>query len=286
MTRARSPLARAVPLALALSAATAGLTLSGCAAVGELAKSAFQRPTLTLTQASVAAVDFDGATLAFDYRVDNPNAFGLRLGRLQYWLELERREVVRGEAPGGLTLPASGSAPVRFTARLPFSAVPRLLELVRSRAPIHYTVGGVLGVDTPIGIVDLPLSHAGQVDLPEPPAFSVASVAVRMGSLTELEVAVSVDVANPNPFPLPGGELTYAVAVGGQVVASAESGEVIEVPARGRGRMVVPVRLSLLGAGMAAATAARSGGTEIRLSGEARIGALSAPFDVRGRTGR
>lgn len=286
MTRAHRRLARPAPVAVALALAAPLLALSGCAAVGELARSAFQKPTLTLKQASVAAIDFDGATLAFDYQVDNPNAFGLRLGRLQYWLELERREVVRGEAPGGVTLPASGSAPVRFTARLPFAAVPRLLELARSGAPVRYTVGGVLGVDTPIGIVDLPLSHAGQVDLPQPPAFSVGSVAVRMASLTEVEVAVAVDVANPNPFPLPGGELTYAVAVGGQVVASAEAGEVIAVPARGRGRMVVPVRLSLLGAGMAAATAARSGGAEIRLSGQARIGALSAPFDVRGRTGR
>lgn len=270
----------AAPAALALALAAPLLSLSGCAAVGELAKSAFKRPTLTLRQVSIAAIDFDGATLAFDYQVENPNGFGLTLGRLQYWLELEQRVVTRGEAPGGLSLPASGAAPVRFTARLPFAEVPRIVELVRSREPVHYKVGGVVGVDTPIGIVDLPLSHAGTVDLPRVPEFKVDSVAVRMSSLTELEVALTLDVANANPFPLPGGELQYAVAVGGAVVASAEAGEVAKVPAKGHGKLVIPVRLSLLGAGRAAASAVR-GGSEVRLSGQARFGAISTPFDVR-----
>jgi LEA14-like dessication related protein len=288
MTRAAvARLARPATLAaLVLALAPLLLSLSGCAAVGELAKSAFKKPTLRLEQVSVAAIDFDGATLAFDYQVENPNGFGLNVARLQYWLELEQRVVTRGEAPGGIRLPASGAAPVRFTTRLPFAEVPRLLELVRSRAPVHYKVGGLVGVDTPIGNVDLPLSHAGTVDLPRVPEFKVASVAVRMSSLTEVEVALAIDVANPNAFPLPGGELQYAVAVGGQVVASAEGGEVIAVPASGRGRMVIPVRLSLLGAGMAAATAVRGGGSEVRLSGQATIGALTTPFDVRARTGR
>ncbi len=145
------------------------LALSGCAAVGELAKSAFKKPTLTFKQVSVTAVDFEGATLAFDYVVENPNGFGLRLGRLQYWLELEQRVVTRGEVPGGVALPASGTAPVRFTARLPFKEVPRLVELVQRTEPVHYTAGGVVGVDTPIGTVDLPISHAGTVDLPRLP---------------------------------------------------------------------------------------------------------------------
>lgn len=276
MTRAR--LARSAALALALAPPL--LALPGCAAMGELAKSAFKKPTLTLKQVSVASIDFDGATLAFDYQVENPNGFGLKVGKLQYWLELERRVVTRGEAPGGLALPASGTAPVRFTARLPFAEVPRLLELTRSAAPVHYTVGGVVGVDTPLGLVDLPISHAGTVDLPRVPEFKVASVSVRMSSLTELVVDLTVDVANANPFPLPGGELQYAVAVGGEVVASAEAGQVIAVPARGHGKLSIPVRLSLLGAGRAAASAVR-GGAEVRLSGQAKVGAISTPFDVR-----
>jgi LEA14-like dessication related protein len=278
MTRARLATALLLPLVAALA--------GGCAAVGELARSAFRRPTLTLVQVSVASLDFDGATLALDYRVENPNGFGLQVGRLQYWLQLEGRMVTRGEVPGGLKVPAAGAAPVRFTVRLPFAEVPRLVELVRAAEPVRYTVGGVVGVDTPVGIVDLPISHTGSVDLPRVPDFRVASVAVRMASLTEVEVAVKLDVANPNPFPLPGGELEYAVALGGEVVAATEAGEVIEVPANGRGTMVIPVRLSLLGAGRAAASATRGGATEVRLSGRARIGALSAPFDVRGKSGR
>ena len=72
--------ARTLALAVLLSAP---LLLAGCAAVGELAKAAFQKPTMTFQAVEVQAIDFDGATLAFDFRLRNPNAFGLKLAEVK-----------------------------------------------------------------------------------------------------------------------------------------------------------------------------------------------------------
>jgi len=284
VTRRYAALRLAPALALAV-VALLGLS-SGCASLGKLAQSAFQKPSLSLRQVSVAGLDFEGATLAFDYVVKNPNGFGLSLGRLDYWLKLDEREVTRGNAPGGVNLPANGTAPVRFTARLPFAQVPRLVELVRSARPVAYSVGGVVGVDTPIGLISLPLSHSGTVDLPQLPAFRLNGVSVRMASLTDVELDFDVGVTNPNPFPFPDSELKYAVAVGGEVVATADGEELTGVAGKANGRIRIPVRLSLLGAGRAAAAAVRGGGAPVRLKGEAKLGALPVPLDLSGRAGQ
>jgi len=272
------------PRRLALAALAAiPLLLGGCASMGELAKAAVQPPTLTFRSAEVTALDFDGATLAFDFRLQNPNPFGLSLAGVQYWLQLEQRVVVRGAVPGGVKIPASGEVPVRFSARLPFNEVPRLLELVSRGGKVAYTVGGEVAVETPVGVLTIPASHAGHVDLPTLPAIRLAGATVRLASLTEVDLAVTLVVDNRNPFPLPEGELKFAVSLGGEVVATVDGEALAEVPAQREARVVVPVRLSLLNAGRALSTAVRGGSADLRLSGEARIGALPVPLDLVGK---
>jgi len=277
---------RGTPAAvLGLAAASLGLAvMPGCAAVNQLARSAVQQPVLTFQKAEVQSLDFEGATLALEYRLDNPNSFGLSLARVQYWLQLDGRVVTRGEVAGGLKIPAAGAAPVTFATRLPWAEVPRLLELVQRHGPVAYQVGGLVAVDTPVGVIELPASHAGTVDLPELPAFRIATVGVRLASLSELEVDVGLVIKNPNPFPLPEGSFSYALAADGEVVASSALTGLAAVPPGGEARVQVPVKLSLLGAGRAA-LALRGGGAEVRLTGEAKVGALPIPLDLshRGR---
>jgi len=276
---------RALTLAAALAATP--LLLGGCASMGELARSAVQPPRMTFRSAEVTALDFDGATLAFDFRLENGNPFGLTLAGVNYWLQLEERVVVRGKVPGGLKIPASGEAPVRFTARLPFAEVPRILELAARGGQVDYRVGGQVDVETPIGVLQVPASHAGHVDLPVLPGFRLAGARVRLASLTEVEVELTILVDNRNPFPMPEGELGFALSLGGEVVATVDGEALSEVPARQEGRVVIPVRLSLLGAGRALSPVVRGGSADLRVGGSAKLGALPVPFELVGKaTGR
>ena len=276
----RRPVTR--PLVL-VALVAAPLLLAGCAAVGQLARSAFQKPTLTFKAVTVESLDFDGATLALDFTLRNPNGFGLRLASVQTWLQLDGRVVTRGQVPGGLTIPAAGEAPLRFTARLPFAEVPHLLELVGRGGQVAYTVGGLVAVNTPVGVVELPAQHAGHVDLPRLPAFRLGGAKVRLASLTEVELELTILVANQNPFPLPEGELRYALALGGEVVATTDGEALDGVAARSEGRITIPVRLSLLGAGRALSAVVRGGSAEVKLTGEAKLGAMPVPLNLVGK---
>jgi LEA14-like dessication related protein len=272
------------PRRLLLVALLVAPLLSGCAFLGALLGGTLKKPTLAFRAVTVEVIDFDGATLAFDYRLTNPNGFGLTLTRVEYWLGLDGHEAVRGQVEGGLTIPASGEAPVRFTARLPFAEVPRLLELLQRGGSVAYTLGGRVGLSTPLGAIELPVEHAGRVDLPGLPHFRLAGVGVRLSSLADLELDVRLAVHNPNPFPLPATSLRYTLTVGGEVVVSGATAAVHPVAARADGELVIPVKVSLLGVGHAAA-AVRGGGAEVKLSGEVKLGPVRLPLELGGRLG-
>jgi len=66
-------------------------------------------------------------------------------------------------------------------------------------------------------------------------------------------------------------------------VATVEGEALAAVPAHQEARVVIPVRLSLLGAGRALSTVVRGGSADLRLSGQAKVGALPLPLDLSGK---
>ncbi|HEX8907729.1 MAG TPA: LEA type 2 family protein, partial [Anaeromyxobacteraceae bacterium] len=170
-----------------LLAALALLALSGCAALNRIAASAFEKPRLTFRTATLQQLDLEGATLGFEFDLENPNSFGLSVARLGYGVELEGTRVATGEMPGGLQIPAAGRTPVTFPVRIRYRDVPGIVSLLgKQRDAIGYRLSGTVGVKTPVGVVDLPMSHAATLPLPRLPAFALDGLAIRSVSLSQV----------------------------------------------------------------------------------------------------
>lgn len=260
------------------------LVVAGCAAVRDLAAAAFEKPKLTFQSVSVESFDLEGATLAFQYRLENPNRVGLNLAKLGYALDVEGTRVVDGQLNQGLRIPAAGTVPVTLPVHVKFKDVPGFVRLVTQRDAVKYTLSGNAGVSTPIGVVDLPLSHTATLALPRLPGFSLETVAIRSASLTDLALDVRLAVQNPNPFPVPAGQLAYGLSVGGTRIASADGAALGAVPAGGRAVVSLPVKLSLLGAGRAVYQLVQGNGpVPVALSGKATIAGIQIPLDLAGR---
>src|SRR6266545_755012 len=236
------------------------LLLAACAGIQDLARSAVKTPKLTFRSASVQALNLDGATVAFTWDLENPNGFGVDLARVGWSVEVEGKRVAAGDLPGGLKIVANGTVPVTFPVRVRFQDVPGIVALLGSgKDVLHYKLGGTIGVGTPIGILDLPLSHEDQLRLPSLPRFALDGVSIRSVGFTEIALDVRVRVRNPNAFPLPVGQLEYALAIGGAPVARADA------------------------AGRAAADLARGGEVQVDLTGKASLAGIPIPLELKGR---
>lgn len=267
-----------------LLAALALLALSGCAALNRIAASAFEKPRLTFRTATLQQLDLEGATLGFEFDLENPNSFGLSVARLGYGVELEGTRVATGEMPGGLQIPAAGRTPVTFPVRIRYRDVPGIVSLLgKQRDAIGYRLSGTVGVKTPVGVVDLPMSHAATLPLPRLPAFALDGLAIRSVSLSQVALDLKLRVRNPNAFPIPAGKLDYALALAGASVARGDDRALGAVPGAGSAVVSIPVQVNLMEAGRAASELVRGAPVDVNLKGTADVGGLPIPLDLGGR---
>src|SRR6266508_2379810 len=215
------------------------LLLAACAGIQDLARSAVKTPKLTFRSASVQALNLDGATVAFTWDLENPNGFGVDLARVGWSVEVEGKRVAAGDLPGGLKIVANGTVPVTFPVRVRFQDVPGIVALLGSGTDVlHSKLGGTIGVG------------------------------IRSVGFTEIALDVRVRVRNPNAFPLPVGQLEYALAIGGAPVARADAAELAAVPGGTSAVVAIPVRFDVMSAGRAAADLVRGGEVQVDLTGK------------------
>jgi LEA14-like dessication related protein len=268
---------RKIALALPL------LLLAGCAGLSELAASAVQKPKLTFRSASVQSLDLEGATVDFTWDLENPNGFGVDLAHVAWSADVEGKRIASGELPGGLKIKANAVSPVTFPVRVRFQDVPGIVSLLGSgKDAVQYKLAGTLGVRTPIGVLDLPLSHEGHVKLPTTPQFAVEGVAIRSIGFSEIALDVKLRVRNPNAFPLPLGSLDAALTIAGARVARTDGISVASVPGGTSAVVAIPVRLEVASAGHAAAELARGGEVHVELGGKANLAGIPFPLDLKG----
>ena len=263
-----------------LLAAALALTLSGCAFFQRIAQGGFEPPRLSYQSWSADQLDLEGVTIALHYQLENPNQIGLDLRRLVYKLEVEGTQVGEGELPAGIQVPPRGSAAIAIPVRLRWRDIPRLTEVLLSRAEVGYRITGSVGVGSALGILDLPFDHQDRVAIPRPPSFQIESISVRNASLSDLAVDVRLRIENGNSFPLPVGALTYGLRVGEHDLLAGGSHPLAAVPPGGHAVISIPIRLSTVGA--AQGIADLLAGAAVRLQGLAGFGAIELPVEAQG----
>jgi len=273
---------RTAPRLAALAAAVLALSTAGCAGLKDLAASAFQKPRLDFKGASIEQLDLEGATIGLAVDLTNPNGFGLDVAKVGWSLDAEGTRVATGDMAGGLAIPSKGTAPLTIPVRVRWKDVPGIVGLFgKGGDGLGYRAAASVGVNTPIGVVELPVSHAGTVKLPALPSFSVQGLAVRGVSLSDVTFDVKVGVKNPNMFPVPAGKLGWSLALGGGApVARAENAPLAAVGAGQTGTLDLPVRLDFRSAGKAAMDLARGGDVRVKLVGTAEVAGMAFPLDV------
>jgi LEA14-like dessication related protein len=260
------------------------LSVTGCAELSKFAEGAVEKPRLTFRTADLQALDLEGATLGFTFDLENPNAFGAKVARLGYAIEVEGTRLASGDLPGGLQVPANGKAPITFPVRLRFRDVPGIAGLLRGqREDLAYRLSGTIGVQTPLGVLDVPLAHAARVKLPKLPGFALDGLAVRSMSLTEVGLEVRLLVSNPNAFPLPASRLDYALSIAGNPVARGDDRPLEVVRGGGKSVVTIPLRVDLARVGRVATELARGGAVDVALSGTADLAGIPMPLDLSAR---
>ena len=267
-------------LTCALLLALAGLS-TGCADLLKILQGGtFQTPALTFQRAVLREVALDHATLDVVFRIDNPNAVGLDLATIAYELKIAGRSLVSGRPDKGLQIPASGFSEAVFPCRVKFTDLAEGLQAALAKKTVHWQASGEAGVNTPIGVVALPLSAEGDLTLPTLPTVTLEAPRVVSLGFTGAKLVFPLEIENPNDFPLPASGLIGSLSFAGVRVGQAHGGGQ-PVPAHGRHKVEVALDIGFLTAGAAVAQAIADGRGEVALEGTLDTGGVQLPVRAR-----
>jgi LEA14-like dessication related protein len=253
--------------------------MSGCAMLKKWL-GGFAKPTLHFKTANLASANFSQATVNLIYTLKNPNPLGLSLASVDYAFFVEGKQVVAGAPPDGLKIGANKSTDLTFPANVKFADIVPVVQTFLTKDMAAYRVEGSLGVDTPIGVVKLPLSREGQFEVPKVPAIEMGSPRVTNLSLTGATLELPLKVTNRNSYDLPITGVTGSLAIAGANVGSVNTGDLGALAAKAVREMVLPLRINFAQSGVAAASALRGGAANVALKAQVHSGGMAIPFNV------
>lgn len=268
------------------------LLLGGCAAVEE--ELARRQPDVAVDSARLGAVSFDSAELLADVRIDNPNPVSVNLAGFDYDLQLAGRSMLAGERRRALRIGANEAASIEVPLKIDFADVRDIVRDVGSRDEIDYTLAMGLDIDVPVlGMRTIPATTSGTLPVPSMPSVSLERLRVDELGWSGARATLELVVDNPNTFGLDLDRLNYDLAVNGDAWLSGDEGMTASVPAKGTGRVNIPVQLDFATIGRGAYRLltgsgdfnyALDGNLE-GVAGDARLGAFDFDFNRRGEAG-
>jgi LEA14-like dessication related protein len=258
------------------------LGCAGCAVFSDVLNGTLQNPTITFVSARLDSVTLDSATVVGTFRVDNPNAFSVSLGNVDFGVTLDSQKLFDGSVPNGLDLPASGAVQLPVAIQIPFKALPGLLTTLVNKTEAPYQVAGHVAVHTPISDITLPIAWSGVVPIPSLPKLSLSGARVDSLSLSGARIILTLAVDNPNAFALPLESLGASLSIGDQSVAQIAVEAAQALGAKQTTSVELPVSVSFLQSGLGLARTLGSGGATYRVQGGAKVAGHTLPLDLSG----
>lgn len=253
---------------------------SGCALLRELLAGTFTQPRFNFKRVELANISLESVTLNTVWSLENPNAIGIKIAKVDYALFIENKQVVAGAPPLGLEMAPNGSTEIVFPANIRFRDVAPVLETFLTQETGHYRAEGHIGFDTPLGIVSFPLVKEGEFEIPKPPKIALGNPRIAQLNLTGGTVEFPLNVTNRSGFPLKLGRLSGQLFVGAQRVGEVSVNEVGELVAKGNRTVTVPLNINFLSAGAAMASAAAGQPAQVRFEGRVDAGGQPFPLSV------
>lgn len=263
-----------------LVAALSLSVLSGCAYLQQFLKAAFKEPSFTFRNLVLNDVSLGGLNLDTVWDLNNPNSVGISLASVDYALFIENKQVVAGAPQNGLQIPAQGSSELHFPAGIKFADVAGVVETFLTKDTATWRAEGALGVQTPVGVLRIPIAREGQFEVPKLPAIVFGNPRVTSVTLQGATVEFPLTVTNKNTYALPISGVTGTLAVAGSNIGTLSTGNLGSMEGKGAKQVAIPLTINFLSAASAAATVARGGNAQVSFNAQVQSGGQTLPIKI------
>jgi hypothetical protein len=135
-------------------------------------------------------------------------------------------------------------------------------------------------VQTPIGIIKLPLAKDGQFEVPKVPLVAFGNPRVSNLTLQGATIEFPLTVTNRNTYALPIGNVTGTVSLAGSALGTLSTGDLGAMDGKGAKQVSLPLTVNFFSAGMAVARAIQGQNAQVSFNAQVQSGATSLPIRV------
>jgi LEA14-like dessication related protein len=267
------------------------LLLAGCASLQEATN--IQSPKAEITNVRLDNLDLEKIGLLLDLRVNNPNALGIRLSKLDYDFIVESNSLMKGVLEKGLQVAARSSEQISLPLALQLANLWQAIQQVAQQDHFRYTLDFRLTFALPVlGNVELPLQKSGELPVLRLPTIKVVGLKPKELSLSRANLELALQVSNPNFFSLLLNQFNYDFRVDNRSWANGKNDQPLRLDAKQGNEVRIPISLNFLEMGTALYRLIRSRDVvNYQLTGQFDFGSsepflksLKLPVDLSGRT--
>lgn len=269
---------RRLPLiALAVSVS---LFTSGCAYLSQFLRTAFQEPSFRFKNLGLTDISLAGLNLDTIWELNNPNQVGLSLASIDYALFVEQKQVVAGSPPQGLQINPVSATDLHFPAGIKFQDLVQVVETFLNKDNADYRAEGALGINTPIGIIKVPLATQGQFEVPKIPFVQFGNPKVSNVTFSGATVEFPLAVTNRNTYALPVSGLVGNVSLAGANIGTLSTGNLGDMSGKGVKNVTLPLTVNFLSAASAGLAIAKGGNAQVAFNAQVQSGGANLPINV------
>ncbi|MFK7929226.1 MAG: LEA type 2 family protein [Myxococcota bacterium] len=208
-------------------------------------------PKVSFDRIDFGKADWNGVDSDFVLKVSNPNPVGVKLARWGWDLDVAGLDFLNGTADDGTALEASAESELKIPTRLVFADLIKTAKAASGQGEVPYKLGGTMGFNTPLGVVDVPFTREGNLPTLQKPGIKVQNLRVEKLDILKGRVNLALDlgVTNKGGGTLSLSDANYKLKLGDKQVADGILTEFASVGAGESKTVSIPVGLNLVDLG-------------------------------------
>ena len=224
------------------------VAVSGCALLEEVAQP--RTPELQVVGQRLVGLSLEQVELEMDFAIFNPNAFSIPVGALDYQLDIQGQQLLRGQQRQGFNLRSGEKAEVTLPITLEFSQLAALVGNLAGTHELAYRFAGGMSFDLPLlGSQRAPIETRGSFPVPALPEIQVAGLKAQELSLASAGLLLELKLTNPNVFDLNMTRFDYGLNLEGNQVVGGGLASGLHLPAGEEVTLALPFSVRLLDLG-------------------------------------
>jgi LEA14-like dessication related protein len=202
-------------------------------------------PTLEFDTVEVRSIDFDGVSLDLVFDMQTQQSVSVPLNGWSWDLAIEGIPALSGDSSFDEAGTFADGSKLRIPVELDYAALASTLAATQGKDTLAFELEGTFDLDTPIGVIPIPVSQVGEIPALRAPKFALQSVKLDNVDLWGADLAIDLSVNNLGASPITFEQFNYAVELSGHDVVS---GALLGASVDGQSTNIVsvPVRVGFL----------------------------------------